>query len=295
LLKLVSLRHLMKPAMIRDVVLQNGPAATQLLERFEELEDGGLPAYFTTWIGSDEQSLINEINSAYESTGVRKFKIKIGKNVKNEKQKVLSLIDKLGENFQLAVDANQTLDFEDAQEWMLFLSDKNLLWLEEPFAPDNVLLFRELAQEKRLKNWTCEIATGENSPNLHVTQALLDAGIDRFQADPCRMLGISDAAFSGFLTKIYGAHYTPHSGGAGLDELSPHLQSFFLSRVDIEMNIDDSLTENIGFCSHFYQNPTKVKHGKISVPNAPGLLGGFTEEVASLLIPFRDGVTWLKP
>jgi len=293
-LKLVSLRQISNSRKVLGHFLNHAPSRNQLVERTLELEQEGIPAYFTTWIGSDGPSLLKEITEINRKNGITKFKVKIGMSLEKEIEKVEFLMNNTTEALKFSVDANQKLDLESAMRWMDFISNRGILWLEEPFAPDNILLFKELSLARLKSKWNGEIATGENCPNLHIAQALLEAGVNRFQADPCRMLGISDAAFSGILTKYYNAEYTPHAGGTGLDELSPHLQFLFLAKIDHTKRIDSSLTETIGFCSKFYQSPTILKNGRIKAPDSPGLLVGLETTVRERLIPFEEGVTWLR-
>ena len=293
-LKLISLRHLKGSAILQRQFKMNMPDRGKLNARMEELEECGIPTYFTTWIGSSAVSLSNQIHSIVTEKGITKFKIKIGSDIDKEKEKIEELLTLMPSNVKLAADANQSLTYIESIEWMSFLSTKGFLWLEEPFAPDNVLQFRELVSRKVQENWDCEIATGENCPNLHVAQALLEAGVDRFQADPCRMQGFSEAVFSGFLAKQYGAEFTPHAGGSGLDEMSPHMQFFFLASIDYDKSLEDSLTENIGFCSKFYLSPTEVKNGRIQSPRTPGFLVGVAPEVSQKLVPYQDGISWLE-
>jgi len=294
LIKFISLRHITESSMVIGHFQQNTLSGHKLNEKIEELEDRGLPAYFTTWIGSDSATLIHEMKAANLEKGISNFKIKIGSDISSEIRKIETVITNLPSHFTYSADANQNLDFEDARDWMKLLSSRGFQWLEEPFAPDNVLLFRDLATERNKFEWNCEIATGENCPNLHTAQALLKAGINRFQADPCRMMGIFDGLFAGILSKFYDVEYTPHAGGAGLDELSRHLQYFFLAKVDTNKKIEDSLTETIGFCSRFYSHPSKVERGRILSPEAPGLLVGLAPQVFDSLIPFTEGITWLE-
>lgn len=293
-LKLVSLRHLKDVNRIVDYLQQVAFSGNQLNERVEELESLGLPAYFTTWLGSDSATLIQEMNTVYTDKGISKFKIKIGLDINSEVEKINSVTTSLPNYFSYAADANQKLNLTSAQNWMTLLSARGFLWLEEPFAPDNTLLFQELGRDKNKLGWSCEIATGENCPNLHTAQALLSGGINRFQADPCRMMGITEGIFAGVLSKYYNAEYTPHAGGAGLDELSRHMQYFFLARIDGKKKIEDSLTETIGFCSKLYADPSKVEGGRVLPPAAPGFLVGLVPEVSEILIPFTEGVTWLQ-
>ena len=96
------------------------------------------------------------------------------------------------------------------------------------------------------------------------------------------------------LAKLKSIKITPHAGGSGLDELSPHIQLFNLARVDIDLNSEDSLTVNVGFCSNFFLNPTDVKKGYASVSDVPGYLVGLSDYSSKQLIKFDKGVSWLK-
>lgn len=293
-LKLVTVRHLIESEQVVNYWNNNQPNAVELAERIEELKTTGVPAYFTTWIGSSSDSIAQEMKSVYEEKGINIFKIKIGNDFNAEKAKIVNILEKSPSHFRFAADANQRLTYSDAQNWMKFLSEHNFLWLEEPFAPDNHLLFKNLSVDKRENGWNCEIATGENCPNLHTAQALLISGINRFQSDPCRMMGLADGSFSGILSKMYNAEFTPHSGGAGLDEMSPHLQYFFLAKVNFRKKIETSLTEIIGFCSKLYLSPTEIFEGRILPPKTPGLLVGFSPNVTKHFVPHREGISWLE-
>lgn len=294
LVKLVTIRHLCDEKKIMSVLGSSKDIASQLDERVWELEENGVPAYFTTWIGSDASTIVNEITEVNSRSGIDIFKMKIGSNQEDELVKLREVVEQVSPSFTFSADANQRLSYNAAREWLHDLSNMGFLWLEEPFAPDNFLLFRDLSEERRIHNWSCQIATGENCPNLHTAQALMVAGIGRFQADACRMVGLPDAVFSGVLSMYYGIDFTPHAGGAGLDELAPHLQFFHLARVDRSRDIATSLTETIGFASKFYASPSITKHGRILAPKESGLLVGYEKSVAEKLIPYRDGVTWLK-
>jgi L-alanine-DL-glutamate epimerase-like enolase superfamily enzyme len=262
--------------------------------RCDALRNCGLPVYFTTWMGHDIASILKQIEYQYLQRGVRKFKLKIGKDIERDVEKIKSIALGVPDGVSLCADANQTLNFHEACRWMSALSELGVVWLEEPFAPDNVPLFAELVRAKAEFGWTCEIVTGENCPNHYTAAALMESGIDRFQADPCRMLGLLDSILTNCIAKIDGCHVTPHAGGSSLDEQSPHIQLFNLARIRPEINAADSLTENVGFCSRFFSCPTIVSDGLAQIPKVPGLLVGVDSEVRSSLRNYKDGVTWLE-
>jgi L-fuconate dehydratase len=261
-------------------------------ERCKALRSAGLPVYYTTWIGHNAESVADQIRWQYAQRGIRQFKLKIGVDIERDVAKIVRIVDLVPKDVILCVDANQTLSLNEAKTWMVRLSELGVLWLEEPFAPDNTKLFEELVQAKRENGWSCEIVTGENCPNHYTAAALMEAGIDRFQADPCRMLGLIDAVLTSCIARIEDCPITPHAGGSSLDEQSPHIQLFNLARVRTDLDPADSLTENVGFCSQFFSSPIIVDGGMARTPCSPGLLVGIAPEIRSSVLNYKEGITW---
>lgn len=168
------------------------------------------------------------------------------------------------------------------------LSALGIFWLEEPFAPDNIQLFAELVHAKKQSGWNCEIVIGENCPNHYTAAALTASGIDRFQVDPCRMLGLLDSVLTSCIASVDGCSITPHAGGSSLDEQSPHIQLFNLAKVRTDLGAMDSLTENVGFSSRYFVAPTIVTHGPAQTPRIPGLLVGLDPQVRSNVKSYKD-------
>jgi len=148
--------------------------------------------------------------------------------------------------------------------------------------------------QKKKNNWSCEIVSGENCPNHYTAAALIDSGINRFQSDPCRMLGLIDTILTSLIARIGNCEITPHAGGSSLDEQSIHIQLFNLARIRPDIDPLDSLTENVGFCSKYFLNPTVVNNGLAKTPSKPGLLVGLESCLRSNIISYKDGITWLE-
>jgi L-fuconate dehydratase len=263
-------------------------------ERCEALHSTGLPVYYTTWIGHDAESISRQILQQYKQRGIRKFKLKVGADIERDVSKIHEIVDLVPSDVILCVDANQTLSFDQAERWMAVLSELGVLWLEEPFAPDNIRLFEDLVRAKQNNGWNCEIVTGENCPNHYTAASLIASGIDRFQADPCRMLGLLDTVLACCVAYSDDCVITPHAGGSSLDEQSPHIQLFNLARVRAEADPMESLTENVGFCSKYFAAPTIVNGGVAQTPYEPGLLVGLDPSVRFMTRHYKDGITWLE-
>ncbi len=291
LLSLMSLRHL-DPGMELAAKLARG--AEGVAERCDQLRRVRLPVYHTTWIGHSAEDVSAQIREQTARRGIRTFKIKIGSDFDRDLEKLDEIMAGAPSGTRFAVDANQTLTLDEAKTWMRALSIRHVLWLEEPFAPDNTVLFGELSRIKAAEGLSCEIASGENCPNPHTAAALVSGGLDRYQSDPCRMLGLVDGILTAALAHYQSREFTPHAGGTALDELSLHLQLVNLARIDLARNPSTSLTENVGFCSRFYAQPALVRDGEAAVPTEAGLLVGLASEVSKALRDYRDGVSWLK-
>jgi L-fuconate dehydratase len=263
-------------------------------ERCKVLRSVGLPVYYTTWIGHDAESIGKQIRLQYTQRGIRQFKLKIGTDIAHDVAKIRAIVKRVPSDVTLCVDANQTLSFDQAKQWMAVLSELGVLWLEEPFAPDNTQLFESLVLAKQENGWRCEIVTGENCPNHYTAASLIATGIDRFQADPCRMLGLIDTVLTSCIAQIDGCNITPHAGGSSLDEQSPHIQLFNLARVRTDLDPMNTLTENVGFCSKYFAAPTVVNQGIAQTQCTPGFLVGFDLKVRSTALNYKEGITWLE-
>ncbi len=251
---------------------------SKILERINQIEIQGMPSYHTTWIGSDVLSLSKEVKSINKTKGITFFKYKIHNSAKWVEERLHQLKENLEINFNFSVDSNQMLSFESAKEILEILNKKGCVWLEEPFAPDNIQMHSALMSYKDDRQLAVKISSGENCPNSHVALDLIsNNSLDIFQLDACRVLSICDQIPIMLGCKKYGKDLIPHAGGSGLDELVPHLQAFFLCRIDTEINFSDSLMENVGFCSHLFSNPTNVKNGIIEVSKKPGYIVGLND------------------
>lgn len=293
LMSLINLRHLDErydAATVRGVL---DLGLVDIDARCARLKAEGLPVYYTTWIGHDAETIAKQIVAQHGDRGITMFKLKISRDVEGDALKLARIRQLVPKGIDLCVDANQTLDVSEARAWLRLLSDQGVKWLEEPFAPDNARLFRDLARYKHDNGLSCEVVTGENCPNHFTASALIDSGIDRFQADPCRMLGLVDAILVTVVAALRNCPITPHAGGSGLDELSPHIQLFNLARIRTDCAPAASLTENVGFCSRFFTAPTIVKQGRALAQQTPGFLVGLETGVMRLVRNYKEGPSWL--
>jgi len=266
--------------------------ASTVIERVYEIEEHGLPVYRTTWYFENTSLLCEQISEYRKIEGVTSFKLKINNNPDWVEQRLHEILANCDAPTFISVDANQSLAFSDAKTISQILSKNLILWLEEPFAPDNPSLHHALKQFLKDERLSIPLATGENCPNSHLAiEFMATDSIDIFQLDACRVFSIVDLLPILTSASIFGTKIVPHAGGSGLDELVPHWQAFRLARIDTTEALSDSLMENVGFCSHLFRGHNTVVSGRLKAPSEPGYGVGLT--YAKVHLDY-DKPKWIK-
>src|SRR5207244_38842 len=107
--------------------------------------------------GKDLEGLLEEIRG-YLALGYNTVKIKIGgASLAEDQRRIEAVLDLLGPNQELAVDANGRFDLSAAISYAQALNSYKLKWYEEPCDPLDYQVLSEVARVS--KN---PIATGEN-------------------------------------------------------------------------------------------------------------------------------------
>lgn len=256
--------------------------------RIEELSGGGLPSYFTTWIGTGVDALLDQIAEVRAERGVTTFKIKVGRELSHDVTRCRAIRQRFGNEITLLTDANQVFSVSKAIEWLSALADHDVTWIEEPLAPD--LIDGHAAVRRGLSPLGIHVVTGENCPNSHVAAQFIAGGaVDRFQIDACRVMGPPENLLIMLVAAKHGVPICPHAGGSGLDELVPHLAAWNYARC--APSLDNVVVEQVGFCSEYFTSRSRVSGGRILVPREPGYIVGMKDE-ARKRFAYPDGPAW---
>ena len=256
--------------------------------RVAEMEERGLPCYHTTWIGSGTGELLDQIDAIRDERGITSFKVKVGSRLSHDRERLAAIRARFGDSIGLMVDANQVWSVPEAIEWMRSLAEYDIVWIEEPTAPDLVDGHRRIREA--LAPSGIEVVTGENCPNSHVAaQFIAGGGVDRFQLDACRVIGPPENILIMLVAAKYGVPLCPHAGGSGLDELVPHLAAF--NYVCCAPTQERVIVEQVGFCAGYFLHPSRVEGGRVHAPRAPGYIVGMRPE-ALAAHAYPDGPAW---
>jgi L-fuconate dehydratase len=248
--------------------------AREMLERQEktkadreaQLLREAYPAYTTSagWIGySDEK--IRQLCAEALREGWTHFKVKVGASPEDDALRVGLVRNAIGPANKLMIDANQRWDVNEAIERVQALARFDLLWIEEPTSPDDVLGHAAIAKAVR----PIGVATGEHAQNRVIFKQLLQAGaIDFCQIDSCRLGGVNENLAVILMAAKFGVPLCPHAGGVGLCELVQHLSMFDFVRVSGRM--DDRVTEFVDHLHEHFVDPCVVRRARYVAPTAAG-------------------------
>ncbi len=234
--------------------------------RIDTLMAEGYPAYTTAagWIGYTDEAIKEKLNAAY-ADGWRHFKIKVGRDIEEDKRRCALVRETLGDDVRLSVDANQVWDVADAIDAIKQIAPYNIHWVEEPTSPDDILGHKAIADAVA----PVKLATGEHAHNRIMFKQLLQAEAIGFcQIDSCRVAGVNENLAIILMANKAGIPVCPHAGGVGLCEYVQHLS--MIDFICVSGTWEGRVAEYAGTLHHHFANPVEIKNGRYMAPTAPG-------------------------
>jgi L-fuconate dehydratase len=258
-------------------------------ERELQLLETGYPAYTTSagWIGYDDEKVAALVRQAV-ADGFRHVKMKVGQDLDDDSRRAGLILDVLGGDGSLMMDANQVWGVDQAIAAAGVLSQFDPWWIEEPTSPDDVLGYARIRQAIR----PIRVAAGEVVQNRVIFKQLFQAeAIDVCQIDACRVGGVNEVMAIMLMAAKHGIPVCPHAGGVGLCEYVQHLAVF--DYVAISGSLEGHVVEWVDHLHEHFVDPAVVEHGRYRVPTAPGysveMLRTSLEEYA-----YPDGPAWSR-
>lgn len=255
--------------------------------RIGELEKSGYPAYTTSagWIGYSDQDIKRRLRAAYED-GWRRFKIKVGRDLDEDKRRCALFRETLGEDVSLAVDANQVWDVDEAIAWANALRPFKILWVEEPTSPDDILGHKAIAEAIA----PIAVATGEHAHNRIMFKQFLQAkAIKVCQIDACRLAGVNEVLAVLLMADKAGVPVCPHAGGVGLCEHVQHLS--MIDFVAVSGSMDGRAIEYAAHLHEHFVSPVEIRHGRYMPPESSGYSTEMKSE-SRARFTFPTGSAW---
>ena len=286
---LIDFRYLsdaLTPAEALAILKANEPGKAA---RIAELEAKGFPAYTTSagWLGYSDDKVRRLCREAV-AEGLDYLKIKVGRDLEDDKRRCAILREEIGPDRFLMIDANQIWDVGQAIEWVTALAPYRPLWIEEPTSPDDVLGHATI--RKAVKPLGIGVATGEMCQNRVIFKQLMQAGaIDFCQIDSCRLGGVNEVLAVLLLAKKFGIPVCPHAGGVGLCEYVQHLA--MIDFVCVSASMEGRVLEFVDHLHEHFIDPVRIRAGRYMPPMTPGY--SITMKPASLdRFEFPHGAAW---
>ena len=267
-------------------ILQDRRAAVASRER--EMTELGPKAYCTAgWLGLDDEQILATIRKL-QRHGFDSFKLKVGRDLEHDVQRIRFMRDAIGPDCNLMVDANQYWGVEQAKRHLEHYLPFDLKWVEEPIARDDVLGYLELS--KTFANAGFGLACGEHAASPVIFKQLLASGAIKFcQIDASRVAGVNDVMAIILMAAKFGVPVCPHGGGIGLCNLIQHYGLW--DQIAVAGHSDSQLVEYIDFLQEAVEHPVVTREGHYVAPTAAGwgldFLECFIEQHR-----FPDGTVW---
>jgi len=259
-------------------------------EREAYLREHGYPAYTTSagWLGySDEQ--LRQLCREGIAQGWTHFKLKVGRDLEDDKRRARIIREEIGAERQLMMDANQVWDVDQAIAWMKELARFEPWWIEEPTSPDDVLGHAAIARAVA----PIKVATGEHCQNRVMFKQLLQAdAIGICQVDAARLGGVNEVLAVLLLAQKFGVPVCPHAGGVGLCEYVQHLSMVDYLRVSGSM--EGRVIEYVDHLHEHFLAPVVMRGGRYMPPTEPGYSATMRAESIEEH-SFPNGAMWAIP
>ena len=256
--------------------------------RLEQMSDLGPRAYCTAgWLGLSDDQILATIDRM-RNQGFDSFKLKVGRDLQNDVDRIRFMRNAIGDDFNLMVDANQYWGLPEAIEHLEHYRPFDLHWIEEPIARDDVLGYLELS--KKFSDASFGFACGEHAASPVIFKQLLKSGAIKFcQIDAVRVAGVNDVMAIILMAAKYNVPVCPHGGGIALCNMIQHYGMW--DQIAVSGHSETQLVEYIDFLQDAVEHPVATRDGHYVTPTA---LGWGLEFRPSFLERHRfpDGEAW---
>jgi L-fuconate dehydratase len=234
--------------------------------RIAALQRNGYPCYTTSagWLGYSDDK-VRRLCADAVAQGFSHIKIKVGRDLEDDRRRVRIVREAIGPERQLMIDANQVWEVDQAIEWVRALAFARPWFIEEPTSPDDVEGHRRIREAIA----PIEVATGEMCQNrILFKQFIMRRAIGIAQIDACRLGGVNEVLAVLLLAAKHGVPVCPHAGGVGLCEYVQHLG--MIDYVCISGTTEGRVIEYVDHLHEHFEDPCIVSNAAYRPPTRPG-------------------------
>ena len=206
------------------------------------------------------------------AAGYTAIKLRVGQSTKEDAERVGHIRRVFGDELDIAVDAATRYHISDLTEVVRYCEEHHVLWIEEPFTPDNFAAYQALKRATRIP-----LAAGENHYTKHAFRELLQQQVvDIFQPDCTKAGGITEVKKIADMAAAWHLPVAPHTSQS---ILSTAANVHLLSAVPNGLIYEVDLAEVNPFRDEIAQPTLRVHDGYIEPNDKPGLGLDIREDV----------------
>ena len=212
---------------------------------------------------NDGSQFVEEATALVEQ-GCRALKITLGNHIDYDKAVLERIRNAVGDQIKIAVSANAAYDLALARQVGKMLESQNVLWLEDPLAPENLRDYARLAQFLDVT-----VAGGRSLHNRwQFNDYLSNAALDLVQPCVTRAGGLSECRRIAMLADTYGIPFAPSLGTCTAIAMAASLQwaASGTSLMICEWPIDQERARN-----KIVKDAFAVMDGYVNLDDEPGL------------------------
>jgi len=258
-------------------------------DRIRTVLKDGYPSYTTAagWLGYSDDKIV-KLCKKYISMGWKHFKVKVGLDLEADIKRLKLIRETVGNECFIMVDANQQWGVEQSIKHINAYKKFDLLFVEEPISPDDVLGFVKI--KKAIGN--VNLATGEACGGRVMFKQFLESGaMNICQIDSCRLGSINEILTVLLMAHKFKVPVFPHAGGVGLCEYVQHL--CMIDYVLINGEKDNKFVEYSDQLHEHFIYPCTIKNGSYMPPMDHGYSIEMKQNSVNEFI-FPNGKYWIN-
>ena len=217
--------------------------------------------YMTYGFGNYDTDQLVDLARDLIGQGHRRLKMLVavpGKGWREDARRVKQVREAIGEEIDLALDANESYSLGDAMKLCQALEDCDIAWFEDPVHRNDV---KDLAQLRR--HTRIPLAAGQMEGHAaRFRQYLENDAIDILLPNPMFNGGVTETRKVAYLAQIYNK---PLSDAGGATYFSLHHVAAFRNGTHVECHLKSRFMEE-----NLFIGAPKPEKGLLKVPEAPG-------------------------
>ena len=224
-----------------------------------------IKAYASGVPGTTRQERVGNARRFVEEQGFTAVKGSIGRNtLEREVAEMAALVDALGDEAHLLVDAHGAYDAQTATELGLQLQALGVYWFEDPLMPEDHAGYKQLADYLAMA-----VAAGETECNRYQFRDRLAArAVDIILPDVCRAGGISEGLK---IARLADIHNTPWAAHVSMGTPIHIAAALHLAAATPNFLICECPTHPNPIGNNLLRTPVICEDGYFHVPEGPGL------------------------